>query len=317
MAKQSFSRAGISAAPGERAARVLALELNGIATSVPVFVINGAHPGKTIAITAAIHGGEYVGSAAAVDLARSIDPAALHGQLVIVPVCSMIAFQRRAIYLCAPDDKNLNRRFPGDAAGSFTDQLADWIFKNIIMGADAYMDLHGGDLNEALVPFSIIRTGKHPALDAESMALAQAFGLKYIVTGEVKGATVGAASDAGIPAVLTEVGGQGSWTPAEVAQMAHGLRNSLMHLGALEGAVASAPTTVLETFDWVRSAHDGLWRMNCAVGDTVKKDQILGVVTDYLGETLQSAVAPSDGVVLFLVGTLATNAGEPLFAIGA
>lgn len=318
MSTQSFEVAGLSASPGERVARVLDLTLAGVSTQLPLFVLNGAQDGPTVVITAAIHGAEYIGTEAAMRLAHQIDPQQLRGQLVIAPIASMQAYQKRAIYICPPDDKNLNRCFPGDSNGSFAEQLADWLFQNLIRRADAYLDLHGGDLNEALVPFSIIKRTGNPTLDEDAMALAEAFGLPDIVASEVKGATVGAAADIGIPAVLAEVGGQGVWREDEVQQMHDGLLRSLAHLKLIDThAPPALQTRVLAEFSWLRSQHDGLWHPTCKVGDVVTQGQVVGEVVDYLGNPVQTAVAPATGTVLFLVTTLAMNTNDPLLAVGA
>jgi predicted deacylase len=318
MAKSSFTVAEITAAPAERVSHVLELSLADAQTKMPLFVLNGAHEGPTVVITAGIHGAEYVGIEAAMLLATGADPKLLHGQLVIAPIASMTAFKKRAIYLAPPDDKNLNRCFPGKADGSFAEQLAYWLFENLIKHADVYLDLHGGDMNEALVPFSIVkRTGK-AELDRRAIELAEAFGLPNIVASEVKGSTVGAAADAGILAVLAEVGGQGLWPEQDVQTMLTGLHRALAHVGVLKLSLGDAPPArILESFEWLRSQHDGLFYPECKVGDVVTMGQILGVVRGYLGNVVQFAKAPCDGTVLFLVTTLAMNAGDPLLAVGA
>jgi predicted deacylase len=296
---------------------VLDLTLAGTATRLPLFVINGAQPGPTVVVTAGIHGSEYVGVEAAYRLALGVDPAALRGQLIVAPICSMTAYAKRATYIAPPDTKNLNRCFPGSADGSFAEQLANWIFETLIRRADAYLDLHGGDLNEALVPFSIVKRSSDAALDARSLALAESFGIAEIVVSEVKGSTVSAASDAGVPAVLAEIGGQGVWSEAEAARMLAGLHSALAHVGVLGTASSRPPARIFEQFSWLRSDHDGLFRPAVKVGDTVKAGQHLGHVADFLGERVQDAVAPHDGVIMFLVTTLAMNAGDPLLAVGA
>ena len=317
--KQAFDITNISAVPGTREARVLDLNMAGVATKLPLFVLNGAHEGKTLVVTAAIHGAEYVGTEAAYRLARQTDPATLHGQLVVAPVASMTAFKKRAIYLCPPDDKNLNRVFPGDPAGSFAQQLAHWLFQNLIRRADVYLDLHGGDMNEALVPFSILRRSGNAELDGRALALAQAFGLPNIVTSLVRGSTTSAAGELGICAVLTEVGGQGLWPEQQVQQMYDGLRRSLEHAGLTSGASVPppAPSRLLEDMVWLRSAHDGLFYPAVEIGAEVTAGQNLGRVADYLGNTVQEVIAPASGVILFLVTTLAMNNNDPLLAVGA
>ena len=313
-----FTVAGLTALPGQRAAQVLELSLAGVQTRLPLFILHGAAPGPTVLVTAGVHGAEYVGIETAYRLALQTSPDTLRGKLIVVPITSMTAFVKRAIYLAPPDDKNLNRMFPGDPDGSFAPQLAHWLFQNLIRHADFFIDLHGGDLNEALVPFSIFRqTGNAPVDDA-SLALARAFGLPNIVTSVVGGAAYAAAAEAGIPAIIAEVGGQGLWPEDDIQSMSAGLRRALAHLGLLDASdpAPSMEPRVVTEMHWMRSAHDGLFYPAVAVADEVQAGQTLGRLADYLGQTLETVVAPKGGVVLFLVTTLAMNAGDPLLAIG-
>ncbi len=319
MSKPTFEVAGVSAAPGARASRVLDLEFAGTPVKMPVYVLNGAEAGPTVVVTAGIHGAEYVGIETAYRLAQRTDPAGLRGQLAVVPIASMNAFMKRSIYICPPDNQNLNRMFPGDPNGSYAQRLADWILRNLIRRADYYIDLHGGDMNEALVPFSIVkRTGKAD-LDAKSLALATAYGLPYIIGSEVRGSTYAAAAELGIPAVLAEVGGQGLWPENEVQEHYDGLRRTIVHIGLTSDTPppAAAQPRLLEEMAWLRSSHDGLFYPSVNVGERVTKGQSLGRVADYLGNTLETVSAPTTGVVLFLVTTLAMNNNDPLLAVGA
>ena len=318
MSKAPLEVAGLSAAAGQRAQGVLELEFAGAATQLPLFLLNGAQPGPTLVVTAGIHGAEYVGIETAYRLAMRTDPAQLRGQLIVSPISSMGAFKKRSIYLCPPDDKNLNRMFPGDPMGSFAQQLAHWIFTTLIQRADCYLDLHGGDLNEALLPFSIVRRSGDAALDAKSLALAQVLGLPYVVASVVKGSTYASASAAGIPAVLAEVGGQGLWPEEQVQQMGDAVQRALLHLGLSDAPVQAAPCkpVLLEEMIWMRSDHDGLFYPSVKVGDAVKAGQPMGHVSDYLGRQVQALQAPADGAILFLVTTLAMNQGDPLLAVG-
>lgn len=307
----------LSARPGARVAEVLSLNLAGTVTRMPLFLVNGAHDGPTLVVTAGIHGSEYVGIEAAYRFVFGIDPAQLRGQLIVAPICSMTAYAKRATYIAPPDTKNLNRCFPGNVDGTFAEVLAAWIFEKLIRRGDAYIDLHGGDLNEALVPFSIVKRTGDAALDARSVALAESFGIAEVVVSEVKGSTVSAASDSGVPAVLAEIGGQGVWSEDEVLRMLAGLRSAAAHLGMLDAPSLAQAARIFEKFGWLRSEHDGLFHPACTVGEVVRAGQNLGHVADFLGRPVQQAVAPHDGVVMFLVTTLAMNAGDPLLAVGA
>ena len=53
-------------------------------TSIPVTIINGKEDGPTLLITAGIHGGEYPGIAAAMELGRDVSPEDVAGCLISV-----------------------------------------------------------------------------------------------------------------------------------------------------------------------------------------------------------------------------------------
>jgi predicted deacylase len=236
----------------------------------------------------------------------------------VVPVVNIPGFAARSIYVCPLDGKNPNRVFPGDAAGTCSEQLADWIFRNIISLANFYVDLHGGDLIEALLPFTIFfRTGNEQ-VDAASLDMAQTFGIPYLVASVSPGSTIAAASKAGIPAILTESGGQGIWTPEHVADHTNGLERLMRHLKMISGpAPEPAPFTLLEQFLWLRSEHEGFWYPQVSVGETVQAGQELGYITDWEGNILQKGLSPGNGTVLFIVSSLAIHENDPLFAVGA
>jgi predicted deacylase len=306
------------AAPGSKTEGVQQVEVAGHAVDIPVFVIHGARPGPTLAVTAGIHGAEYASIAAALEVGQALDPADLAGRVVVAPVANMPAFRARSIYVCPLDGINLNRVFPGKADGSASEQLADWLFRQVIQPADYYVDMHGGDLIEALVPFTIFGHTGNEEVDTRSLELARAYGIPYLVRSDTQGGTYGSAARAGIPAILAEAGGQGIWLREHVQAHVDGLTRVMRHLGMLEGpAPEPVKSQVLDRFIWLRSEHTGYFYPKVEVGQTVQKGQDLGAVTDFRGQVLQPIVAPDDGDVLFLVTSLAINESDPLLAIGA
>ena len=297
-------------APGSRWSGFLE-PLGGEAPPVPCHVLQGSSAGPTLLVTAGIHGAEYASIAAAQRLA-ALDPAQLSGRLVIVPIVNTSAYVARSIYVNPLDGKNLNRVFPGRADGSASERLAHWLVIELMAKADAYLDLHGGDLIEALTPFAI-----HWRDDGASAAMADAFGLPFRIEETGAGMTFAAAHDLGIPAVLAEAGGQGLWPDSAVAMLEEGARRVLAHLGMGAGDVpAGEPSRVIDTFAWSRSEHAGCWYPAVTAGEGVHRGQALGIVTDLLGETLQEANSTVDGTVLFAVTSLAINAGDPLVGVG-
>jgi predicted deacylase len=286
---------------------------------LPLTLVHGARPGKTLLVTGGIHGGEYPGIEAAIQLARALDPAAMSGSAIIVSIASPSAFQARMQYRVPEDGLNLNRQFPGRASGTVSQRLAACLMSVLVPSADAWVDLHGGDIHEDLLPFTIYSAGAAPEVRDESARLAAAYGIGYLVESDsVRGATYGAAAAAGIPCILTEAGGVGQLDPVAVAVHSRGLRNVLRALEILPGAAESAePAILLRTFQVVTSEHTGCWYASVQIGETVAEGQPIGELRDYFGDTLAHVAAPIGGVVLYRVTSLAVDQGDPLVGIGA
>ena len=122
---------------------------------------------------------------------RSIEPRSLSGRVIIVPVLNAAGFGLRSIYISPLDGKNLNRVFPGNANGTASEQVADWIFQKVFKQATYYIDLHGGDLIEALVPFTIVFRSGNEEVDQASLNMAKIFGIQYLVRSETPGSAIG------------------------------------------------------------------------------------------------------------------------------
>jgi predicted deacylase len=316
----------LSAAPGERCSGWVDVVVGDVDVRLPMFLINGAGDGPRLTVTAGIHGSEYPCVEAARRVGMALDPAVMSGEVVIIPLANPIAFSARSIYVTPVDGKNLNRQFPGNPDGSFSEKWADWLFRNVMLGSDAYVDLHGGDMIEALVPFVAYDVVENSSVNAGAERMAQAFGIRYALartsSGGPSGTTINAAANAGVASLLAEAGGQGVWDEANVEILRSGVLRVLSALEILpkqiaESMIVGDPIEIewLEGWAWLRSISDGLFYPTVEVGDMVSEGQPLGRVADMFGETLQELIAPAGGTVLFLVTSLAMNQGDPLMAI--
>ena len=317
---KTLSLAHLSIEPGQRTRGLVPVEVKGQTVQLPVFLINGIRPGPRLVVTAGIHGAEYPCVEAAIRLGRSIDPEALSGQLIIVPSANPVAFRARSIYVTPPDGLNLNRQFPGDPEGSFTQVWADWLFRNVITVGDMYIDMHGGDMIEALIPFVAITLTGNPAVNETAERMARAYGIRAFLAkegvGPIGGTTTGSAAVSNVPALLTEAGGQGVWHESEVDILQDGVRRVMTEFDMYAGIDDPGEEAErLGGWDWLRADVDGLFYPSVAIGDQVERGQRVGEIKDIFGETLRTYDAPVGGEVLFLVTSLAMNAGDPLMSI--
>jgi predicted deacylase len=282
----------------------------------PCFEARGAHDGPRVSIVGGVHGCEYSSIAAVMRVMRELDERELSGSVVAVPVVSLESFRARSPFVVPADGKNLNRSFPGRRDGTYTDGLARDIFEALIEPADALLDLHGGDLVEALEPFALYDASP---VEERSRALAFAFGMGYVVreSGGIGGTTSAAAAAAGVPAVIAEAGGIGQLEESAVRLLADGALSALRVLGMLPGSPEPPRARTVGRFEWLRCAHEGFWEAAVRAGEAVAAGALLGNVRDLYGDMLEEVRAPDDGVVLFLTTSAAVAADGLLLGLGA
>jgi predicted deacylase len=233
----------------------------------------------------------------------------------------MQSFWKRSPFVVPEDGKNLNRCFPGSYDGTYTDVLARSIFDEVIAPADVVLDLHGGDLVEALEPFAIYEASP---VEERAHAIAVAFGLPYVVREEREGSgpggmTSSAAAQAGIPAVIAEAGGCGQLEESAVTMLVDGVRNVLRHLEMLPGEPEPPPAAqrTVGSFIWLRAERAGWWDANVRSGDEVREGQLLGTMRDLWGDVHAEIHAPRDGVILFITTSPAVGDDGILLGLGA
>jgi uncharacterized protein len=274
-----------------------------------VISVTGVKPGAVLFVNAGVHGGEYPAIEAVIRLSKTLDPKEIAGTVILMPCLNLPAFRTRTPFVCPVDNVNPNRVFPGDSSGSYSEQMTHALIHEFVVHADAYIDLHGGDIPEALVPFVICRSGEDDVAK-KSKEFALAFGLPYVLTiskpvQPSKGSSSYAgAAEKGIPAILAEAGGVGQLQQDQVELLVNGVNRVMQHLGMIakrESRNAKGETAkVLTKFEWVYTKHAGMWYPRVAAGDLVKEKQEIGHVGDLFGDVLEKIISPVNGVVLFL-----------------
>jgi predicted deacylase len=238
--------------------------------------------------------------------------------VVAVPVVNVSAFRVRMPFVTPEDGKNLNRCFPGRPDGTYSEALAHHLFSEVIEGSDYFIDLHGGDLVEALEPFVLF---DESPVEAAARSMAAAFGLQYAICApraeRIEGTTVAAAADAGIPALVAEAGGRGLLEETPTQLLADGVEKVMRSVAMLPGEPAPAgDTIVFRRFLWLYSQAGGWWQPDVEVGRNVEKGGVLGSEQSLLGEEIEQIIAPESGVVLFMTSVPAIAEKGILMGLG-
>jgi hypothetical protein len=196
--------------------------------------------------------------------------------------------------------------------------MAHTIMSAVVPHISVWLDLHGGDIPEALIPLVGCATSDDAQLWEKNVAMAEAFGIPYLMPlNSIMGTTVSAATALGIPSLLAEAGQLGILDEPNTELLLNGCYNLARHLGILDG---QAPSTSLHMFNgwpWVRAGHAGCWYPTIKVGDRVKAGDVVGVVKDYFGDIIAEYTAPADGLILLVCAALSVSVNDPLVGIGS
>jgi len=265
----------------------------GIAAPTPVLVVNGAKPGPVLCITAAIHGDELNGIEVVRRVLYELEPEKLSGTVIGVPIVNLLGFHRVSRYL--PDRRDLNRYFPGNPYGSAASRLAHSFFTEIISHCDALVDLHTGSFQRTNLP-QLRADLKNPHI----LELTQGFGSTVVLHGRgAEGTLRRAAADAGIPAVTLEAGEPVRVQDSEVTHSAKGVMTLLNQLGMYRKTTSwGKREPIYYQSKWVRAESGGVLFSKIGLGDRVRKNELLGTITDPITNMQTELRAVADGRIL-------------------
>ncbi|MEQ9375343.1 MAG: M14 family metallopeptidase [Imperialibacter sp.] len=287
----------------------------GTPIEMPFTLICGATDGKDILITGGVHGGEYPCIETALQLAKELDPQEVAGTVLIIHPVNTAAFLARMQYYGPYDGKNLNRVFPGKATGTVSERIA-YVVHQLQKEAAFFIDLHGGDIHESLVPFVIYSNLGSTDLAEQSRQASALLGFPYVVGSVSENGSIGGAASCGTPGFLAELGQCGRWNQDEVEQYKAAVKNVLRSLAVIPGQAQIHEVEYLEKMLVATAMHEGCWYPEVKLEDKVTRGQKLGEIRDFFGTQLSDYHAESDGIVLYLVTSLAITSNDPLCAIG-
>lgn len=293
------------------------VEANGVAASIPLGIVEGDQPGRTLGVIGGVHGTEYAAQDAVARFWDSLDETTVTGRLLIVLMADPIAFERKSAYVNPVDAKNLNRMWPGDASGSITQVIAHALTERVVSQSDVVIDVHGGEWDEAISMFIIAHSTGNAEVDDMVLNVARASGFPYLEVTPADGAVLGAgtgsgeACRAGVPAMTFEAGGEGLREQRYIDAHYEGLMNVARYLGILEGEITTwaAEPVVMDHGILVKVTSGGVLRPEVEVGEWITQGQPFTTVLGYDGSVLESVTASEAGVVIDVINSRAIAPG--------
>ena len=316
-----ITAAGVSVLPGEKKiVDITVPETDGY--TFPAVLINGKTDGKIFLATAGVHGAEFPGIEALVELGREIDPEEVKGAILFIPVVNTPAFYGRRAYVCPADEeqKNFNHVFPGNSHGTIAEKVAAFITEEFVKLCDFHVDLHSGDIVEDLEEFCAVGNTSDPDLLSYMTSVAEHTGFTHRINSrgecEVYNRTV---IDMHKPALLFERGGQGLVKEEETKKNKADLVSLMRFLHILPGEpINNAEGQIFyPRHFWGEAKASGCFRKFVKTGDEVQKGQLIGEITDFQGNVLEAIRAEFNGRIKISNNTLGITKGDDTFMYGS
>ena len=293
---------------------------------LPIYLIKGKEEGPVFTMVAGVHGYEYPPIMALQKVIKGIEPEEITGTIIIIPIANIGSFYNRTPFINPMDGKNLNNAFPGKASGSVTDQVARFITDYIISVSDVFLDVHGGDACEDLLPFICYYDNKgKPNQTALAKKLSEQSGFQYVVSypytissTEPAKYTFKQAVQDGKTALSIECGKLGNVQEENVDLIVESVYNmlSVMNMRPEESKPHNA-IIYRNSQDYIKSSVQGIFYSDLKAGDSVKKGQQVGYTTDVFGNILEEYTSMKDGIVLYMLATPPINIDDTVMCISS
>ena len=284
---------------------------------IPVAMITGEKPGRTLIITAGSDGDEYAGIEAAYRLIELYKNNKFRGRLIIFPVLNIPGFENRS-GVNPLDNKYPKHIYPGNIKGSPTERLIYWLDTNYIKNADFWLDLHGVAIDEKLDPFMYFYETGNEKLNILMKSLIMATSAKKIVflkKNICQKAEILAGQNIGY--VMAEAGCLGRRDKASISKHLEWTKRIMGVLGMIGiRKNKNIHSKVYRKIVEYRTDRAGIWIPAEIKNKNIFKNQKIGEIRSLAGDHLKDVVSTVDGEYLWSKYGMICRENETLFCIG-
>ena len=280
---------------------------------VPVIIERSKKPGPTVLITAGIHGDEVNG----VEIVRQIIAKGINkprrGTIICIPVINVFGFIHMDREF--PDGRDLNRVFPGGKTGSLASRVAYKLIHEIVPHADLILDFHTGGADRFNAAQIRISSG-----DTNLKKLATTFGPPFILYSKNLSKSFRSACYKMGKSILLFEGGKSFYIDSTITNTGvNGAKRILNHYDMLGSKFkVSEPKkkcVYIAESKWIRANYSGMFRASVKINQLVKKDMVIGHITDPYGKFHHFVKAPNSGYIFNVNESPIIYQGDALFHI--
>jgi N-alpha-acetyl-L-2,4-diaminobutyrate deacetylase len=301
---------------------------------VTVFVGPQAQPGQGLVAFGSTHGNEYEGPVALKLLLHEIDPAAVQGRIILVPVLNPEAFRTGTRDSLAADRVNLNRAFVQGAGehpalAGITHRIAQFVRQCLWPHVHIVLDLHSGGQQIRFAPCASFHPLDDPEQARQTMDTARWFGVPLIMIyqNRTPGLLTSEAERLGKITVGTELGWGEAVSGAGVRYGRQGVLAAAIRSGQLRGHIEpidhhAAGTqqcaAIVEFGCYVPAPFAGHYEEIVPCGTFVQQGELVGRLHDFdrPDEPAWPVEAPVTGLVVGQAWGARVQQGQFILCVG-
>ena len=285
---------------------------SGTPIDLPVYVYRSKNPGPVLMLSGGLHGDEINGVAI---IRRMIADQSFEnlkcGSVIAIPIINIygfLSFSREV-----PDGKDINRNFPGSKTGSLAALVAHFMTHHILPEINCGIDFHTG--GGVRYNYPQVRYAKR---QKGAGSLAKAFEAPLVLESALIDKSLRKqASKFNAPVIVYEGGESMRLDNFIINEAIEGTQRVMKSLNMINDAPKQALKTVYcAKSTWIRSRSSGILNLKVSSGSFVKRNDIMGFITDPFNTFKIAVKAPRDGFVLGHNNMPVINRGDALFHLG-
>ena len=280
---------------------------------MPMKVVHGQEKGQCLLIFSTLKGNELNGLEIVNRTIQEIDPHRIKGTIIAVPVLNIYGLTHFPSQL--PSGGNLSDCFPGTPDGSFGERIAYLFTQEILKKADYCIELQTGALNHNILPqvycnFDNMRTKQ----------LAKAFQSPVVTNVTLEGNQLRQTTeDLHIPLLVYQAGEAMRFDENAITLGVNGVLNVMRAIDILPKTPVEEVRPIFSQDEgWIVAHYAGILHTNVTLGQTIKKGETIGKITDPFGVDFSEKVkSPQDGIIVGINTTPLIHEGLPIFKIAS
>lgn len=276
---------------------------------LPVRILRGDEDGHTLLLSGGLHGDEINGIEIVRRLLTKDYLKPKRGTVIAVPLMNIYGFIQNVRGV--PDGKDINRSFPGSKSGSLAKLLAYTIMKEIIPIIDFGIDFHTGGSSRANYPQ--IRCTFNSSKNIE---IAKAFAPPVILHSKLIDKSFRRAAHNKNKHILVYESGESlRLDEFGIREAIDGTKRVMKYLDMIDEAPKPGVTEIFKRSSWIRATHAGIFNSSVHLGEDVKRNQLLGLITDPFGTESFKIKSRFTGKVIGLNHNPIVHKGDALIHI--